>query len=578
MKQQDLFGPGPTPAEPEWVRRGTPAEDQAPAPPQPAREAPVHPAPSRRVTPPASVQPPPAVAPPPEKPAWRAEPPSTRSEPKVLTVGQLTRAIKDTLEPAFLRVLVKGEVSGFRGPNVRGHLYFALKDDASSIDVKIWATTAARLKFALKDGMSVVVEGGLDLYEASGRYSLIVQRIEPTGVGAQALAYAQLKAKLMAEGLFGPNRKQPKRALPVLPRRVGVVTSISGAALRDFLKVLHRRHPKLAVLVADARVQGEGAADEIARALRRLSRQNVDVIVVTRGGGSAEDLWTFNEEVVARAIFACPVPVVSAVGHEVDTTLADHVADYRAPTPSAAAEAVAPVLADLQLHLATTRARLRKAVERRILEGHHQLKGIASGLGDPRRGLSKRRLQLSNLAEQLRGALDRKNRDRRDQLKGLNAQLQQLRPQAQLRATRTALHQLAARLQSALAQQARRDRDHLGALKDRLQHVSPRPAAHAARAHLAGVKARLPVLLKANLARERAALRSVEGKLDAMSPLAVLSRGYAIALKADGHALRSAAEVKPGDPLELRLGRGKVDATVTAAYTEARDDDKTGKG
>ncbi len=264
--------------------------------------------------------PPPPPPAPPAQPVWRREPvpaaaqaapaPAPRGE-KVLSVGQLTRAIKDHLEPQFLRVLVKGEVTGYRAPNVRGHLYFALKDDFASIDVKIWATTAARLKFQLKDGMSVVVEGGLDLYEASGRYSLIVQRIEPTGVGAQALAYAQLKAKLMAEGLFGPNRKQPRRALPVLPRRVGVVTSISGAALKDFLKVLHRRHPRLSVLVADARVQGEGAHDEVARAIRRLARQNVDVIVVTRGGGSAEDLWTFNEEVVARAIFACPVPVVT---------------------------------------------------------------------------------------------------------------------------------------------------------------------------------------------------------------------------------------------------------------------------
>ena len=533
MKQQDLFGgspPKPTepvsvpaPAEPEWVRAGT-----APEPP-PA---------------PALVRAPASVPVPEPLPAWRREPPK-KTEPKVLTVGQLTRAIKDTLEPVFGRVLVRGEVSGFRGPNVRGHLYFALKDDVSSIDIKVWQTTAARIKFALKDGLSVIVEGSIDLYEPSGRYSLIVQRIEPTGVGAQALAYAQLKARLMAEGLFGPNRKQPRRALPALPRRVGVVTSISGAALKDFLKVLHRRHPRLAVLVADTRVQGDGASVEIARAIRRLGRQKVDVIVVTRGGGSAEDLWAFNEEVVARAIFECPVPVVSAVGHEVDTTLADHVADYRAPTPSAAAEAIAPVLADLQLHLATTRARLRKAVERRILEGRHQLGSLQADLPDPRRGLSQRKLHLSELAEKMRAGLERSTRDRRDALKALNVKLHQLRPQAQLLATRKALHQLAARLQSAASLTFRRKREGFSLLRDRLHHVSPKPAAHAARGALQTVKARLPTLMKGSIARERARLQALEGQLDALSPLKVLSRGYAIAFRsADAKAIRSAADVR----------------------------------
>jgi exodeoxyribonuclease VII large subunit len=591
MKQQDLFGGSPPPkpsepaskplpaaappAEPEWVRAGTDAEAPAP-PPRPI------------ALPPALVRAPPVVAVPSAPvpvadplPAWRREPPK-KSEPKILTVGQLTRAIKDTLEPVFGRVLVKGEVSGFRGPNVRGHLYFALKDDVSSIDLKVWQTTAARMKFALKDGLSVIVEGSIDLYEPSGRYSLIVQRIEPTGVGAQALAYAQLKAKLMAEGLFGPNRTQPRRALPTLPRRVGVVTSISGAALRDFLKVLHRRHPRLAVLVADTRVQGDGAEVEIARAIRRLGRQQVDVIVVTRGGGSAEDLWCFNEEIVARAIFECPVPVVSAVGHEVDTTLADHVADFRAPTPSAAAEAIAPVLADLQLYLATTRARMRKAVERRILEGHHQLGSLQADLGDPRRGLSQRRLHLSEQAEKMRAGLERTTRERRDALRALNVKLHQLRPQAQLLATRKALHQLAARLQSAASYTFRREREAFSLWRDRLHHVSPRPAAHAARGALQTVKARLPMLMKGAIVRERAALQALEGQLDALSPLKVLSRGYAIAFRsADGRAVRSADDVKSGDGLRIKLLHGEVDATVTGSrqtsYTPSRDDDKNGE-
>ena len=369
--------------------------------------------------------------------------------------------------------------------------------------------------------------------------------------------------------------------------------------------MLHRRQPRLAVLVADTRVQGDSASVEISRAIRRMGKQRVDVIVVTRGGGSAEDLWCFNEENVARAIFESPVPVVSAVGHEVDTTLADHVADFRAPTPSAAAEAIAPVLADLQLHLATTRARLRKAVERRILEGHHQLKSLSADLGDPRRGLSQRRLQLSELAEELRTALEKTTRERREGLRALNVKLHQLRPQAQLLATRKALHMLAARLQSAASLTFRREREHFGLLRDRLHHVSPKPAAHAARAALQTVKGRLPVLMRAAIARDRAALeapearlpilmrvaivrertalQALEGQLDAMSPLKVLSRGYAIAFRAsDGRAIRSADEVNAGDALRIRLGKGEVDATVTGlsqtSYTQPRDDDKNGEG
>ena len=542
----------PEPSEPEWVRAQPVDEPVVKAPPPPA---PI--------------------------PAWRRELPK-KAEPKVLSVAELTRAIKETLEPAFQRVLVRGEVSGFRGANVRGHLYFALKDDTSAIDIKVWQTTAARMKFALKDGLQVIVEGSVDLYEPSGRYSLIVQRIEPSGVGAMALAFEQLKAKLLAEGLFGPNRKRPKRPLPMLPKKIGVVTSITGAALRDFLKVLHRRHPRLSVLVADARVQGDGAALEISLGIRRLARQGVDVIVVTRGGGSADDLWAFNEERVARAIFECPVPVISAVGHEVDTTLADYVADVRAPTPSAAAEALAPVLADLQLHLANQRARLRKAIERRIIDCHRELGHLEANLPDPRRDLSGRRLHLSESAERMRAALEKTTRGRREALKALNAALQKLRPQAQLLATRKVLHLLAGRLQSAASITFRREREGLTHWRERLQHVSPRPAAHAARGTLEAMKSRLPMLVRATVVREKTRLLALEQRLTALDPERVLKRGYAIALMADGKALRASVDVRSGDPLTLRLGSGEVDVTVTGSrqtsYRAGRDDDKTGEG
>ncbi|HEY1333041.1 MAG TPA: exodeoxyribonuclease VII large subunit, partial [Myxococcaceae bacterium] len=258
--------------------------------------------------------------------------PVVRPERVVLTVTQLTQAVKGVLSEGFRRVLVRGEVSNCRGPHASGHLFFKLKDAGASIDVKIWASTVQRLRFRLEEGMEVVAEGNLDVYEKAGQYNLIVQRIEPAGAGALAIAFAQLRDRLTAEGLMGEQRLRPPRPLPFLPRRIGVVTSRSGAALHDFLRVLHRRNPRLSVLLCHARVQGPGAADEVVRALQRLARTDVDVIVVTRGGGSVEDLWTFNEETVARAIAASPVPVVSAVGHEVDFTIADFVADVRAPT------------------------------------------------------------------------------------------------------------------------------------------------------------------------------------------------------------------------------------------------------
>ncbi len=548
------------PQEPAWVRSAPPDE-----PPSLERPDPIEP-PWARASPieeHARPAPAPPAAEPEPVPAWRRAP-AKRQEPKVLSVAELTRSIKETIEPAFFRVLVRGEITGYRGPNVRGHLYFALKDDAASIDVKVWQSTAQRLRFAIKDGLEVIIEGSIDLYEASGRYSLIVQRIEPSGVGALALAFEQLKAKLLAEGLFGPARKKPKRPLPALPRRIGVVTSVTGAALRDFLKVLHRRHPNLSVLVADTRVQGADAAPEIAHAIRRMGKQAVDVVVVTRGGGSIEDLWAFNEESVARAIFACPIPVVSAIGHEVDVTLADFVADHRAPTPSAAAEAIAPVLADLQLHLANQRARLRKAVERQLIDKHRELGHLEANLPDPRRELSQRKLQLSELAEEMRAALERQTRGQRDELRALNAQLQRLRPQAQLQATRRALQQLAARLQSAAHLTFRRQRNDLAGWRERLQHASPKPAAHSARGNLKTVRGRLPMLVRSAIAREKVALQSLNRRLNALDPEQVLKRGYAIALTPGGHAVRSADEVKPGEQLKIRLGSGELDVGVTA--------------
>ena len=269
------------------------------------------------------------------------------AEPRVYRVAELLRATRLTLESRFADVRVEGEVSGLKrsGP---GHIYFSLKDAEAALDCVMFSREASRLKFSIEEGMAVRCRGRLTLYEARGKFQMSVVEVEPTGAGALALAFEQLKQRLGAEGLFDPARKRP---LPFLPRRLGVVTSASGAVIRDIVRVAHRR-AALPILLMPTPVQGEGAAIGIAAAIRRLEAvADVDVIIVARGGGSLEDLWAFNEEPVARAIVACRVPVISAVGHETDFTIADFVADVRAATPSAAAALAVPVFEDLKTEL-----------------------------------------------------------------------------------------------------------------------------------------------------------------------------------------------------------------------------------
>ncbi|HSP78898.1 MAG TPA: exodeoxyribonuclease VII large subunit [Myxococcaceae bacterium] len=522
--------------------------------------------------------PPPPPGPPPEDVSTPLAPrpgaPSRSSRSSVLTVGELTRQLKHAIESRFPRVMVRGEVSGFRGPNARGHLYFSLKDAEASIDVKMWASQAARLRFQLRDGLALVAEGSVDLYEPQGRYSLIAHKLEPEGEGALALAFEQLKERLAAEGLIGPNRLRAPRPLPFLPRRIGVVTSRTGAALQDFLRVLHGRNPRLSVLVCDARVQGEGSAEEVARGLERLARPDVDVIVVTRGGGSVEDLWTFNEERVARAIFASPVPVVSAIGHEIDFTSADCVADWRAATPSAAAERLAPVLRDLEYTLDTLEVRLRQAAERRVLELRERLGALRGRVVDPRRRLGMERLRLSEAEEAMLRVLRQGGRTRREQLKALTEHLQRQRPQARLAEQRSKLVQLSGRLKDAMRADMADRRARAAQARLTLERVSPAARVAELRARLADGKARLVALEKDVFAGAQRRFQRLEGRLDAMSPLKVMSRGYAVAFRRrDGGVVRSAADVQPGEVLGIKLASNgartleaceEIEATVTA--------------
>ena len=584
-QQGNLFSPKPAPQQSRPAP--PPARPSAPPPPPAAPSLP----PTTPATPPRSPelagQPPGAgrvelslLYPPTTQPGAVRLPPAPAPKPErvIFTVGELTRDIKATLERGYARVWVRGEVSGFRGPNARGHLYFSLKDADACLDAKMWASAAQRLKFSLRDGLSVIAEGSIDLYEPQGRYSLIVQRIEPEGEGALALAFQQLKERLAAEGLLGDNRKRPPRTIPFLPRRIGVVTSLHGAAIRDFLRVLHRRHPRLSVLVCDARVQGDGSALEVVRAMRRLSRTDVDVIVLTRGGGSNEDLWTFNEELVARAIAACPIPIVSAIGHEVEFTIADFVADLRAPTPSAAAERLAPVLADLDLSLRNIAGRLRKSVERQVLADRQRLHRLAARLADPRRVLGQKRLHLSEETDRMVRAVRAAAAFHRGRMVAAEDRLLRQRPQARLARNRQELNRMSDRLRGCIWEELRRRRRELAEGRLAIERASPARAVHDAHRRLLSFSARLSELGRKQALGEQGRFRTLEARLEAMSPLKVMARGYAVVFRSrDQRVVRSASQVEVGEALAIKVaGAGcqapedceRIDATVTGTRSK----------
>src|SRR6267154_4119952 len=435
--------------------------------------------------------------------------------PRVYSVSELTREIKAIVEGRFPSVLVKGEVSNLRAPS-SGHLYFTLKDADACLDAVLFRTEARRLRFSVQNGLSLVARGRLALYEPQGRYQLVCDTVEPLGAGALQIAFEQLKERLQKEGLFESTRK---RKLPFLPRRIAMVTSPSGAAVHDFLRVLHRRFPNLPVLIVPARVQGEGAAQEIARGIARgASARGVDVLVVARGGGSLEDLWPFNEEVVARALARCPVPTVSAVGHEVDYTIADFAADVRAATPTAAAEILARVKEELVADLSQRRARLIRALRADADRRRAALDSRRARLADPRRLIGERRLRLDKLAQRLESR-EREEIDRRGQK--------------------------------------------IAALQQRLAAAHPRAVLHRLGKNVGQLEEKLKVLARRALAGRRHRFEGLAGRLDALSPLRVLARGYSVAFDSRGHALKDAAQADRGDQIRIRLHEGELQAEVT---------------
>lgn len=345
----------------------------------------------------------------------------------IITVTQLTSQIKNLLEGAFPDVWVAGEISNLTVPQ-SGHAYFTLKDEQSQIRAVLFRSSQRFLKFTLQHGIQVICRGRVSVYEPRGEYQLIVDYIEPKGVGALQLAFEQLKAKLEKEGLFALDRK---KTLPLLPRRIGIVTSPTGAAIRDILRIIKRRHPRMHLLLYPVPVQGPEAAPAIAEAIRCFNReQNVDVMIVGRGGGSLEDLWAFNEEAVARAIYASQVPVISAVGHETDYTIADFVADLRAPTPSAAAELVVQSEESFREHLSSLESGLVRSIRRQLDLARASLREYTRSLGDPRRMLEQYAQHVDGLTGRLATGLRHQLRKDRALLASLTSGLDHLNPLA----------------------------------------------------------------------------------------------------------------------------------------------------
>jgi exodeoxyribonuclease VII large subunit len=440
----------------------------------------------------------------------------TNELPHIYTVTSLTREIRERLETHFAMVWVSGEVSSLRMP-VSGHLYFTLKDEGAQLRAVLFKGNHQHLRYKPQEGAQVLSRGRLTVYEARGEYQLIVDYLEPLGLGALAQAFEALKAKLQAEGLFDPAHKKP---LPYLPRRMALVTSPTGAVVRDFLRLLRQRHPNVEVLIYPVKVQGTEAAGEIAHALDELNAYpGIEVIVVARGGGSLEDLWPFNEEVVARAIYRSQIPVVSAVGHEVDFTIADFVADKRAPTPSAAVELVVPAKADLTQRVDRLAASLYRGWRRHLEVERRHLAQVARRLPDLRRLVVDFRLRLDERGETLARRLQRRLAERRQETRLAGSRLFLLSPAKAVIPARHTLDQFGQRLLRSWHQ----------ALATRRRHLNYYAS------HLA--------------------------KLD---PMSILQRGYAVATKLpEGTIIRDALTVPPGAEIRVRVAQGRMDCTVT---------------
>jgi exodeoxyribonuclease VII large subunit len=486
-----------------------------------------------------------------------------RQRPRVYSVSELTNAVRNAIEQEFRTIWVEGEVADCSEKG--GHVYFTLKDQRARLSAVLWRTDALRLRFKLTTGLQVIVKGRLSVYVPSGKYQLYADSIEPRGAGALQLAYEQLRRRLQAEGLFAPARK---RALPMLPRRIGIVTSLEGAAVRDIVRVLRTRRAPSEIVISPTRVQGEGASADIARALARLARvPGVDVIIVGRGGGSLEDLWAFNEEVVARAIAACPVPVIAAIGHETDTTIADHVADVRAATPSQGAELVVRQASEFRERIGNARRQMVLLLRSRLDRQRASLMRVEQrpAFARFRDRLLDRDRARADLHERLTLALRDRVHDQRRVLREVTGRLDEQHPQRQLTSRLRRLAQLDERLATAMRTRQAEARQHLQRHRDRLARVGLQASVAQSCRRVDAQVARARQAVEGRWHRTDRRLTTLAGQLHALSPLATLGRGYAICWNADHTAVvRSITAVAPGHRVDVQLPDGTLQCAVEA--------------
>ncbi len=532
-------------------------------------------------------------------------------EARIYSVNDITEDIKTILEAAFDGIWIEGEISNYRVA-ASNHAYFVLKDDRSQVRSVMFRMQKSRLRFDPEDGDQVLLFGRISVYNARGEYQIIVENMEPRGLGALQKAFEQLKEKLSKEGLFDDSKK---KEIPWLPWKVGVVTSPTGAAIRDIIEVISRRNSRASILLYPVKVQGEGSAEEIAEAIQNMNKSpNIDVLIVGRGGGSIEDLWAFNEEIVARAIYDSEIPIISAVGHEIDFTIADFVADLRAPTPSAAAELAVPELSDILSQLRFNTETLIKSTQEKIENQRQQLSNYTNRrfFRSPMEIVQPAAQRLDDLNQRLARAPNQGLQLRKERLRGTVQGLFNNSPDKKIQSLKERLIDRARRLSRAPEQTLSIKKERLKTSFQSLLHNSPKNGLSLSKNKLVDINNRLvrapiqglklhkerlrqasqaltynsPAIkvstqaekletLTAQLIRKmnsltqfkREQLAGLGKSLNALSPLQVLDRGYSVTFsKKTGKALKDFKEVKPGDKIQTQLSNGKLDCTVDEVF------------
>lgn len=490
------------------------------------------------------------------------KPQESAAAQKIYSVSEITSDIRMLLEATYPSFWVEGEISNFHQPATSGHFYFNLKDSTAQIRCVMWKSAHRFLRWKPKDGMKVMVSGRLTVYDGKGEYQIDVRQIVAHGKGDLYAAFEQLKEKLQKEGLFSPARKRP---IPMLPKKIGMITSPTGAVIRDMLNILNRRYLNLQLLIYPAKVQGEDAAATIVEGLRVMNGyQDIDVLIVARGGGSMEDLWPFNEETVARAIVASRIPVISAVGHETDTTISDFVSDLRAPTPSAAAELVVGKKTEFVEKVLNLSQRIDSVLRNRVLQMKNRVQMLAQhrALSSIPQSVHMKQQTVDDCAMRLRSGLERYHQEQTRRLLQAQTKLSPSQLKHVIEVKRSTLQQQYERMRAHVQRNQQRLSRYVLAFQTKLSPAQLMHLMEVDRSKISVLLERMRRTLSAQLHGKKTGIARAAGKLDSLSPLSVLERGYSIAFDEHGNTIKRSATVHPGQEIRVRLHEGKIKCEV----------------